>query len=337
MSTWKSILIALLIGAAIGLVAGVITAPERKQQKESKLEQTHEEPEAESSSAEKPESSSADKDTGIPTPDTEEYKEYLEKVAEEKNITIEGLGELGVADEAYHYLLNTSYPRNDYDKNAFEESETGQRSYTDTKKYTSRCGIDVSEFNGEIDWNQVKQAGYEFVFIRLGYRGYESGELYMDALFEKNLQGAQEAGLDVGVYFFSQAATEDEAREEAAYVLHQLDGIDLQLPVMYDPEAISFDTARTDKVTGSQFSKNALVFCKEIEKGGYEAGYYANLKWLVFMLDMKALEEYDVWFAGYDAQPQSPYAFTFWQYSDTGEVPGVPENTDLDIQLIPTS
>ena len=142
---------------------------------------------------------------------------------------------------------------------------------------------------------------------------------------------------DVGVYFFSQAATEEEAAEEAAFVLHQLKGVKLQLPVMYDPESISFDYARTDSVTGTQFSKNALVFCKEIEKGGYEAGYYANLKWQVFMLDMSALAEYDVWFAGYDTQPQSPYAFSFWQYTDTGEVPGISENTDLDIQLIPAS
>ena len=263
------------------------------------------------------------------------YHAFLEESAEKKNVEAGDLDMLDVAEEAYYRLTNISYPRHNYDTSAFARDENGTLTYTDTDAYTVRHGIDVSEHNGEIDWQQVADAGYSFAFIRLGYRGYEGGVLSLDARYHENIEGATAAGLDVGVYFFAQAIDKNEAVEEAAFVLQTLGGRELQLPVVYDPEAIPFDEARTDDVTGHQFTENTKLFCKAIREAGYQAGYYANLRWEVFMMDMAALEDYTVWYAGYEDTPKTPYAFSFWQYSDSGIVPGITENTDLNIQMIP--
>lgn len=143
-----------------------------------------------------------------------------------------------------------------------------QLSYTGDERYTYRLGVDVSEHQGDIDWEKVKAAGYDFAFIRVGYRGYgEAGRLCTDAMFHQNIVEAQSAGIDVGVYFFAQAVNEAEA--EADLVLQQLAGYQLQLPVVYDPESILDDEARTDNVSGEQFTKNTAVFCQKIKEAGY--------------------------------------------------------------------
>lgn len=207
-------------------------------------------------------------------------------------------------------------------------------SYED-KKYTSRLGVDVSVFQGDIDWEQVKAAGYEFAILRIGYRGYgEEGTLNADEKFEQNLENARKAGIDVGVYFFSQAVNEEEAKEEADFVLEYLKGQELQMPVVYDPEHILEDEARTDGVTGEQFTQNAKVFCKEIEEAGYDAMIYSNMLWEAYELDLEKLSDYPVWYADYEELPQTPYRFSMWQYSSTGIVPGIEGNVDLNIQLL---
>ena len=183
--------------------------------------------------------------------------------------------------------------------------------------YISGCGrqqlIDVSEFQGEeIDWKQVKDSGVEFVIIRLGYRAYgDSGELVLDAMYEQNIQGALEAGLDVGVYFFSQAVNAAE--------------------VVYDTEEIKWDTARTDNNTKQEFTNFCKVFCDTIEHAGYESMIYSNMKWMAFTLDMSELSEYDFWYADYHEVPQCPYDYKIWQYSEEGAVPGINGNVDLNL------
>lgn len=198
-----------------------------------------------------------------------------------------------------------------------------------------RLGVDVSVFQGDIDWEQVKAAGYEFAILRIGYRGYgEEGTLNADEKFEQNLENARKAGIDVGVYFFSQAVNEEEAKEEADFVLEHLKGQELQMPVVYDPEHILEDEARTDGVTGEQFTQNAKVFCKEIEEAGYDAMIYSNMLWEAYELDLEKLLDYPVWYADYEELPQTPYRFSMWQYSSTGSVTGIEGNVDLNIQLL---
>lgn len=158
--------------------------------------------------------------------------------------------------------------REDVEKHAYDWKNLireGERLSYDDEEYTSRFGIDVSHHQGDIDWEKVRAEGVTFAFIRIGYRGYgKEGKICPDTRALENIKEAQAQGIDVGVYFFSQAVSEAEALEEADFVLSSLENIDLQLPVVYDPESILDDEARTDNVTGEQFTKNTRVFCDTV-------------------------------------------------------------------------
>ena len=255
-------------------------------------------------------------------------KKAAETSADAKNVK-NTLDFVDAHGECYTVEINEAVAKNPYDNALFAKTEN-KISYEDDK-YTSRLGVDVSVFQGDIDWEQVKAAGYEFAILRIGYRGYgEEGTLNADEKFEKNLKNARKAGMDVGVYFFSQAVNE----EEADFVLEHLKGQELQMPVVYDPEHILEDEARTDGVTGEQFTQNAKVFCKAIEEAGYDAMIYSNMLWEAYELDLEKLSDYPVWYADYEELPQTPYRFSMWQYSSTGSVPGIDGNVDLDIQFV---
>lgn len=211
-------------------------------------------------------------------------------------------------------------------------------SYEGDENYRIRHGVDVSKWQGTIDWEKVRAAGYEFAILRLGYRGYgASGELAMDETFYKNIEHAQAAGMDVGIYFFSQAVNEAEALEEAAFVLDALEGYTLQLPIVYDPELIRDQPARTNEVSGEQFTKNTIVFCEAIKSAGYEPMIYSNMIWEAFLFDMTQLQDYPFWYADYENTPQTPYDFKIWQYSETGSVDGINGNADLNILFEPVN
>lgn len=221
-----------------------------------------------------------------------------------------------------------------YDWSCLTNTEKGIK-YTGDKRYSIRRGVDVSEYQGTVDWERVKAAGYEFAMLRIGYRGYGTvGSLYVDAMFHENIVGAKAAGFDVGVYIFSQAVNEEETLEEAAFVLENLNGYELELPVVFDPERIRDDTARTDEVTGKQFTKNAVLFCEKIKEAGCQPMVYTNLVWEAFEFDMRELANYPIWYADYEPAPQTPYQFTFWQYSEKGQVDGIEGAVDLNVQFI---
>ena len=240
-----------------------------------------------------------------------------------------------VKENSYRAELLENVPKNIYDFSCLSTDEdTGLKKYNDEKNgITSKMGIDVSEFQGgDIDWKQVKDSGIEFVIVRVGYRAYgESGELVKDAMFEQNIEGALEAGLEVGVYFFSQAITPGEAVEEAEFVLDLIRPYKITGPVVYDTEEIKGDTARTDGNTRQEFTNYCKVFCDTVEHAGYDSMIYANMKWMAFTLDMEELTDYDFWYADYHELPQNPYDYTIWQYSETGAVPGINANVDLNI------
>lgn len=240
-----------------------------------------------------------------------------------------------VKENSYRAELLENVPKNIYDFSCLSTDEdTGFKKYNDEKNgITSKMGIDVSEFQGgDIDWKQVKDSGIEFVIVRVGYRAYgESGELVKDAMFEQNIEGALEAGLEVGVYFFSQAITPGEAVEEAEFVLDLIRPYKITGPVVYDTEEIKGDTARTDGNTRQEFTNYCKVFCDTVEHAGYDSMIYANMKWMAFTLDMEELTDYDFWYADYHELPQNPYDYAIWQYSETGAVPGINANVDLNI------
>lgn len=265
------------------------------------------------------------------------------KTAQDLEIAVEGTDQASsdrftfqdVEGNSYEAELLDGVPRCAYDFTYLKTDEaTGYKSYHDeSKNVVSRLGVDVSEFQGEtIDWNQVRDSGIEFVIIRLGYRAYgDSGALVLDAKYDQNVQEALSAGLDVGVYFFSQATSEVEAAEEADFVLEHIMPYEITAPVVFDTEEIKNDTARTDHNTSEDYTTFCKVFCDRIKAAGYDSMIYANMKWMAYTLDMKALSEYDFWYADYHDIPQCPYDYKMWQYTETGVVPGIRANVDLNI------
>ena len=179
---------------------------------------------------------------------------------------------------------------------------------------------------------QVKADGYDFAIIRIAYRGYgKTGSLNVDKEFKANIKNAHEAGIDVGVYIFSQAINENEAIEEANLVIEQLKDEEIELPVVFDPELIRTDEARTDNISGEQFTKNTIAFCEKIKDAGYEPMIYSNMYWEAFLFEMEKLSDYPIWYADYETIPQTPYEFEFWQYADDGVVDGISGKTDLNV------
>lgn len=238
--------------------------------------------------------------------------------------------------EWFETTINPKVEKHDYQWECLTR-EGDDVTYIGDERYCVKKGIDVSHHQGEIDWNKVKADGYEFAIVRIAYRGYgvSTGNLHSDKRYYENIIGAQEAGLDVGVYVFSQAINEEEALEEAELVIDSLEGIELQLPVVFDPELIRDDTARTDEVTGEQFTKNTIVFCERIKQAGFQPMIYSNMYWEAFLFDLEQLSEYPIWYADYEKVPQTPYHFTFWQYSEKGIVDGIAGVTDLNAWFIP--
>lgn len=238
-----------------------------------------------------------------------------------------------VFGEEYETEIKVDFPKSPYSEENFQFAD-GKTSYAD-EEYSTRQGIDVSNYQGYIDWNKVKAAGIDFAILRIGYRGYgEAGNIKLDGEFRRNIENARAAGLDIGVYFFAQAVNEEEAREEAEFVIKNLEGYELQLPVVYDPESILDAPARTDHVSGEQFTKNTIVFCETVRSAGYSPMIYSNMLWEAFEFDMEKLNIYPFWYADYEQFPQTPYAYEIWQYSNTGHVDGVSGAVDLNVQFI---
>lgn len=216
----------------------------------------------------------------------------------------------------------------------FEFDKKGRAEYRDPSQKIL-TGIDVSVFQGNIDWQAVAADGIDFVMLRIGYRGYGSkGIMGIDDMFYLNYEGAVAAGLDVGVYFYSQAVNAQEAAEEAAYVLDALGDRELSYPVAYDWEYVDNDDARTKDMTSAQITECAKAFCEEIEQAGRTAIIYFNCEIGYFEYNLKELESYDFWLAEYEKYPSFVYDYKMWQYTDKGSVNGVDGEVDLNISIV---
>jgi len=206
-----------------------------------------------------------------------------------------------------------------------------------SEEYECLQGIDVSEHQGTIDWQAVAEAGYQFAFIRVGFRGYgEAGTLVEDSMAVENLQQAQAAGLHVGTYFFSQALNEEEAAEEAALSVSVIEksGVEPDLPLMYDPEIIKDDDGRANDITRDQVALNTAAFRETVETSSTcRVDIYSNLPWEHNYFDTDTMNRYEIWYADYEPLPQTPYHFTWWQYTNEGTVPGIEGVVDLDLWL----
>ena len=197
----------------------------------------------------------------------------------------------------------------------------------------TRRGIDVSAYQEDIDWDQVRAAGFDFAFIRIGYRGYSTGSIQEDERARENLAGAKSAGLDVGGYFYAQAITTEEAAEEAAWCLEFLAGEALDLPVVYDWEWVS-ESARTGSMDRATLTECVKTFCEAIGQGGYQAMIYFNKHVSRDLLDLEELSQYPFWLAQYKEQMDYPYQVDFWQYTEEGTVPGIEGDVDIDLMFL---
>jgi GH25 family lysozyme M1 (1,4-beta-N-acetylmuramidase) len=211
---------------------------------------------------------------------------------------------------------------------AFAETEAAEPERLEVE---ALFGIDVSRYQGDIDWARAAADGVSFAIIRMGYRGYDTGKLVTDEFFEANMQGALRAGVKVGTYFFSQAVNEAEAVEEAETVLAGIAPYELSFPVVFDIEEISGQNARTDALTAEEVTNIAIAFCERIREAGYTPMIYANPKWFVSRMELGKLEPYAKWLAQYYKTPSYPYAFSIWQFTSAGSVDGIKGNVDLDL------
>ena len=192
-------------------------------------------------------------------------------------------------------------------------------------------GIDVSKFQGSIDWNAVKADGITFAIIRCGYRGYGSGALVEDSTYRANIRGAINAGLKVGVYFYSQATNEAEAVEEASMVLSLVSGYSLPLGVYYDTEKVAGDTGRADTISAAQRTACAVAFCETIRNSGYSAGVYSYASWFYNSLNFANISKYNTWIAQYRDTLSFSYKYNIWQYTGSGHVNGISKPVDMNI------
>ena len=192
-------------------------------------------------------------------------------------------------------------------------------------------GIDVSKWNGTIDWNAVKNSGVSYVIIRVGYRGSSQGALIEDPKFKTNIKGATAAGIKVGVYFFTQAVDEVEAVQEASMVLDRISGYKISYPVFLDVEGSG---GRGDAIDSATRTAVCKAFCNTIKNAGYTPGIYANKTWLSSKMDAGALSGYKIWLAQYAKTPTYTGRYDLWQYRSNGKVSGISGNVDLNLSYL---
>lgn len=223
--------------------------------------------------------------------------------------------------------------KNPYDSGAFYKDESGVMQYGG-KVSSIMHGVDVSRYQGDIDWQKVARSGVDFAIIRLGYRGYTTGSVNLDANYRKNIEGAVSAGLKVGVYFFSQAVSEAEAEEEARFVLSNLGDYTPEW-VVFDWETIGTEPARTDNVNVRTLCESAVTFCETVKDAGFSPMVYFNKYDGYIKYDLSRLAEYDFWYAEYSSAPNFLYDFRIWQYTSSGKVDGIDGKVDMNICIKP--
>lgn len=205
-----------------------------------------------------------------------------------------------------------------------------EQGYLRCSSVPARLGIDVSSHQGEIDWEQVAASGIEFAMVRIVWRGYDQGGVYLDDTARQNLSGARAAGLDVGAYVFSQAINPEEARQEAQMALDFLADIPLDYPLVFDWERVTGD-ARTAQLTGQEITECTRAFCQAVQQAGYQPAFYFNQDLAANAFDLEKLSEFDFWLAQYRDALSFDYPVAMWQYSCTGSVPGIDGDVDMNL------
>ena len=214
---------------------------------------------------------------------------------------------------------------------ALEDADNTEIQKLQTASGNKKVGIDVSKWNGDIDWDKVKNAGVDFAIVRVGYRGSVTGSLVEDPYFQTNMQGAAASGVPVGVYFFTQAVNEVEAVEEASAVLQLIAEYHLDYPIYIDTEGAG-GNGRADGLDAETRTLVCEAFCRTISNAGYRAGVYASRNWLNNNLQTERLQQYETWLAEYRSVPLYQGYYQMWQYTSKGRIDGIEGNVDFNIR-----
>lgn len=270
------------------------------------------------------------------------YQKNAQKLLEEeqKKLEEEDLSEGGTKTKVIRpdgteqwIMINSYLDKNTYQEAGFVYEEPVMKYFANGDK-ASYLGVDISKENGTVDFKKIKKDGVDFVMVRLGYRGYESGNVILDEEYFDNIQLANEAGLAVGVYFESQATTVEEALEEAEFVVTNLIEMRVTYPVVFDLGLVANDSSRIDNIPKTQLTEITNAFCERVKEVGFTPMVYGNKYWLLRKIDLTMLGDYDIWLSQNGEVPDYPYEFAMWQYSHTGSVSGISGDVNMNISFI---
>lgn len=263
-----------------------------------------------------------------------EEEEKTEEKAENDPSTDGKHTKLVAADGTEEWIsINPYLTKNTYDYSGLVYQYPIMKYYEDSKR-VSKVGINVSADDGDINFKRLKKAGVEYAMIRLGSRGYGSGNLMADEMFYENVRKATEAGLEVGVTFFSQAITKEEALEEATRVIEGLQGFSITYPVAFDMEYVKNDTARVQGLSREAKTEIAAAFMDAVAQAGYKTILYGDKEWMLRRVDLTKLIGYDIWISQEQDTPDYPYKFTMWEYTKSAKLDGMDEPAALSVCFI---
>ena len=274
-------------------------------------------------------------ETAESVPATEESKPKPVEMVEESDPSTDGKHTLVKnRDGKEEWVLISPYlPKHDYDFTRLVCQSDLMQYYVDGRK-VSYVGADISKYQDYIDFIRLKKAGLQFVMIRVGARGYGTGQIVLDEAFSDNIKRATDAGLQVGVYFSSQAISVEEVQEEAQIVLEAVQDYKLTYPIAFDMSFVDNDTARIEGLTKAQKTEITKTFLDIVRENGYNAMIYGDKEWLIKELDMSKLTIYDIWLTQLQDVPDYPYRFAMWQYTRSATVDGIAGYANLNISFI---
>lgn len=232
-------------------------------------------------------------------------------------------------------LISPYLAKNTYDFTKMED-KAGLKRYMENGKKTSYVGVDISKQTGTVNFAGLKAAGVDYVMIRLGGRGYSTGQISIDENFQGNIESAITEGLDIGVYFYSQAINQDEAVQEVNFVIQNLEPYrgSIKYPVAFDMEFVANDEARIDGLSREDRTAITSSFLEGVKSAGYIPMLYGDKEWLIKEVDLAKLQDYDVWLAQETDIPDYPYQYAMWQYSSSGVLNGINGDANLNICFI---
>lgn len=267
--------------------------------------------------------------------DVEDKEEKKEEISKENDPSTDGKHtKITYADGKEEWVLISQYlPKNTYDFTKLVLQSDIMKYYVDGEK-KSYFGLDVSKTQGYMDFNKMVKAGVDYVMIRVGARGYSTGQLILDEYYADNIKAATDTSLHVGLYFSSQARTKEEAVEEANFVLNQIGTYKIDYPIVFEMETISNDSSRTDGLTKEERTNIAISFLDTIRNAGYNSMLRGNKEWFLTKVDLSKLTDYDIWLMEEGDLPDYPYQFSMWQYNKNGTIEGVSTNVSFNISFI---